>query len=514
MELISFRNQLFLIQVILAMKLNVVIEPSHYFNSVHELARLAFYGWELKQDAPDGAQASLYIRVAGAKAAGHMEAEIVDSSGKHEYSVLLKLVPDMHESEIEIQIRKELRIFVYKLLCLYTGRNINPYGLLTGMRPVKAAQRLLDSASDPDGLEELLAREYLTNGEKSALLAEVARNSRPYLHPRGEAVRKISLYAGIPYCPSRCRYCSFPGAVLRDYQQEIPAFLACLHREIDELSGCLRELRLDVENIYIGGGTPSILNDDDLEKLLEAINQGFSGDPGREISVEAGRADTLSRSKLEIMSEAGVRRICINPQTMQDQTLVRIGRLHDTRAVEEAVDLARQAGFKTINMDLIAGLEGEEQVDYEASCRRVLALLPENVTVHSLAVKKGSRLAREYGFKPVEGEIGAVEKALRYFEKSFRNAGYRPYYLYRQKYMRDNMENIGFALPGHICRYNVQMIEERQTILGIGGGASSKFVDNRQQLKGAFYNPKDPYFYCRDIERLVQTKVDKLRAIF
>lgn len=267
-------------------------------------------------------------------------------------------------------------------------------------------------------------------------------------------------------------------------------------------------------HVYIGGGTPTVLNENDLQGFFFHLQSCFPGAGAVEMSVEAGRADTLNREKLSLMKDAGVGRLCINPQTMQDRTLTRIGRRHTAAQVEEMVDKARQVGFRTINMDLIAGLPGENLEDYEYNCQSLLRLRPENITVHSLAVKKGSLLAINHGLESSQLGGGEVEQAVRFFEQAWRGAGYQPYYLYRQKYIRDNMENIGYALPGHICQYNVQMIEERQTIIGLGGGAASKFVNEKQELAGVFYNPKDPYFYCRDIERLVKAKVDKLGALF
>lgn len=496
------------------MKLNLEIEPAKYYSGVHELMRLAFKGWIVKQNSPEGADLRLRVTVDENRPSPGFRAEIEDERGFRPVSVCHAPLADTPPHQWENEVRKALRVFVYYMLCAYAGHNINQYGLLTGMRPVKAAHRLLDALDDPQGLETALKKEYLVDDEKAALLAEIARTSRPYLAAPGPGVQPVSLYIGISYCPSRCTYCSFPGAVLRDYEQQMPAFLNCLFQEMAALGEYLGSRAVRIENIYIGGGTPTILNEKDLQGLFNHLQRCFPRYEGVEMSVEAGRADTLNRTKLQIMKEAGVSRLCINPQTMQDHTLNRIGRWHTAAQVEEMVAAARNIDFNTLNMDLIAGLPGEGQQDYEYNCRRLLSLRPENITVHSLAVKKGSPMAVNNGLESFPLGGGEVEKAVRYFEQALREAGYQPYYLYRQKHIRDNMENIGYALPGHICRYNVQMIEERQTIIGLGGGAASKFVNHKQELAGAFYNPKDPFFYCRDIERLVQAKVDKLGAIF
>lgn len=532
------------------MKLNLEIEPGQYYNGVHELVRLAYQGWLVQPNSPEGADMRLGISVERQGSRAVFRAVAEDASGLRilDESVFSMGLPSAgkkyggegSESRWDNELRKALRVFVYNMLCRQAGRNISQYGLLTGMRPVKAAHRLLDILDDAGTLEGALKREYMVDEEKSALLAEIARTSRPFL-PEPQAPqrlpvrdRPVSLYIGVPYCPSRCDYCSFPGAVLRNYQQEIPPFLTCLFREMEALGGCLEHYGARVDTVYIGGGTPTILDEKDLEALFTNLWRCFPGAGTGETSMEAGRADTLTAAKLRLMREAGVNRLCINPQTMQDRTLAAIGRRHTAQQVEDMVNEARRAGFNTLNMDLIAGLPGEGQADCEYNCSRLLDLQPENITVHSLAVKRGSpmatRIMQEQGFPglnepemnepdwsgsgPGQTGGGPVEKAVRYCETAFRAAGYRPYYLYRQKYIRDNMENIGYALSGHICRYNVLMIEERQTIIGLGGGAASKFVDAGQELAGVFYNPKDPYFYRRDIERLAGAKVDKLGALF
>lgn len=496
------------------MKINVLTDPSEYFTSIHELVRLAFPGYEVKQNSPENSDMTLEVLVCPGEQEVSVQIEIGDEYGSHQYRNQLTGFGAVPHAQRAAWIVRGLRAFTFKILCTHCSRNINPYGLLTGMRPVKAAQRLLDRLDNPMELEGALGEEYLLNREKAALVAEVARNSRPFLKTGEKSSRLISVYAGIPFCPSRCEYCSFPGTVLKNYDREIPVFLECLFREMEALGSCIKRLGLATDCVYIGGGTPSILNEADLEMFLHNLKRYFIGNETREISMEAGRPDTLSRSKLDLMVAAGVQRICINPQSMQEVTLQRIGRLHTVQAVDEIVDQARLAGFKTVNMDLIAGLQGEDMDEYRDTLQKVLAIRPENITVHSLAIKRGSRLAVASGGKAVNSGLGEGEAAVRFFEQQIKAAGYLPYYLYRQKHMRDKEENLGYALPGHICFYNIEMIEERQTILGLGGGAASKFVNQHQSMIDSFYNPKNPYFYCRDIERLVNTKVDKLEALF
>jgi oxygen-independent coproporphyrinogen-3 oxidase len=231
------------------------------------------------------------------------------------------------------------------------------------------------------------------------------------------------------------------------------------------------------------------------------------------MTVEAGRPDTLSAAKIKLLADAGVGRICINPQTMVDDTLRTIGRQHDRRQIIDAVAMAREKGLADINMDIIVGLPGEDLQDNLYTGRELLKLRPENITVHSLAVKRGSRMAEKEGLSGVGDKADEVAAGINALAELFAENGYEPYYLYRQKYMKANMENIGYSLPGHYCLYNIQVMEERQTIVALGGGAASKFVDPGDWTLTSFHNPKDPPSYCQNVERLIQRKVDKLLAL-
>jgi len=231
------------------------------------------------------------------------------------------------------------------------------------------------------------------------------------------------------------------------------------------------------------------------------------------VTVEAGRPDTLSPSKLNLLKQAGVDRICINPQSMNDETLRLIGRKHDSQAVAEAVEWTRSAGIRHINMDLIIGLPGENLEHYLYTAEKIVNLKPDNVTVHTLAVKRGSNLAANGANSRVLNQVAEVERGINALAEILSQHTYVPYYLYRQKYMQAPMENTGYSIPGNFCRYNIQMIEERQTIVGLGGGASSKFVNTSDWSLTSFHNPKDAHSYCQTVETLIARKVDKLRAL-
>ena len=415
------------------------------------------------------------------------------------------------EDPPETEIRRLMRLLVYRTLARHCGEQASPYGILTGVRPVKLVQRWLDQRISECEIRVRLQKDYQVHPEKVNLLLDIASTNRDYLLSPEKASRLISLYVGIPFCPGRCLYCSFPGAVLSSYEQMEP-FLGALEKEMQTLGELLQQLGLVVQNIYVGGGTPTVLGEEDLKRFFDWLHRHYISNDTQEITMEAGRPDTLTLSKLKLLHELGVTRVAINPQTMNESTLRRIGRLHTSGEVIRAMEWAREAGFQHINMDLIVGLPGEGPSENMYTAARVLELRPENVTVHTLAVKRGSPLA-EKGRNTLlpSGEVTAAGVNL--FRQLLTGAGYIPYYLYRQKQMLVNLENLGYSLPGCFGIYNIQMIEERQTILGLGGGATSKFVNPRDWTFRSFYNPRNPDSYINSLPRLIRSKVDNLLAL-
>jgi len=416
----------------------------------------------------------------------------------------------LKSSEKEKESRWLARRFIYDLLGQYLDKDLSPYGILTGMRPVKLVQRFIDQGMGRQKISRLLQEDYRLAEEKAELLLEVADNNRRYLLNANEAEQLVSIYIGIPFCPGKCYYCSFPGAVLKDYDRDITPFLQALRKEMEAVAECLQVKGMSVESVYLGGGTPTVLSAADLEQLFGFLHNRFISGSTLEITVEAGRPDTMTADKLKLLKDAGVNRICVNPQTMNDPTLELIGRNHNREGVVRAVEQVRQVGIQQINMDLIVGLPGEGLREIGKTAGDILQLEPENITVHTLALKRGSVMALVEDRENVNDRTAEVARGVEYFSSAFRNAGYIPYYLYRQKYMKAGMENTGYSLPGHQCLYNIQMIEERQTIIGMGGGAASKFVDSKNWTLTSSYNPKDPYSYCSTVEKLIKRKVDKL----
>jgi oxygen-independent coproporphyrinogen-3 oxidase len=486
------------------------LKPQSLYDSIHELVRMAYSGCEIACEGEGDMDFYLELRLQ--ENAALLQAQICSRAGvaKREHSFPLQ----GSDRERLNLAKQQVRLFTYDLLCELSGQNINPYGILTGMRPVKLVHRMLDQGLKPEVIAHRLQADYRVQPEKAALLVEIATNNRSFLWSAPQAAKWISIYIGIPYCPSRCYYCSFPGAVLSDYETEIKPFLQALFTEIRALSSFLADLHLQVQCLYIGGGTPTVLSNPDLERLFAELRHcGFISPATMEITVEAGRPDTLDLSKLRLLEANGVNRICINPQTMHDATLKAIGRHHDQKGVIQALQLAREAGIEKINMDIITGLPGEGLTENTYTAEKILQLQPDNISVHTLALKRGSLMAGMETAATQKERTRQVEAGVKLFGLLFRQAGYVPYYLYRQKYMKANMENLGYSRPGSFCLYNIQVIEERQTIIGLGGGAASKFIDLASGRLESFYNPKNPLAYCQTVEKLISRKVDKLQAL-
>lgn len=384
-----------------------------------------------------------------------------------------------------------------------------PWGILTGVRPSKVAYAYLEEGLTEEEVASVLRNAYLLRGDKAELLVRVAAAERRLM--RDQAGSDVSIYVGIPFCPTRCSYCSFISADARAYERHGGAYVTALVKEIESQETYLRTKKL--RSFYMGGGTPTTLSAAELGKLLSVCARVFRFEEMKEITVEAGRPDTITEEKLRVLLEHGVRRISINPQTMVQRTLERIGRRHLAEQVEESVVLAREAGFPVINMDLIMGLpgEGEEEVSY--TLEKIRAMRPENLTVHTLAVKRSSRLNEEgEGARMLTEDPGKLARQMDHLLALTSGAasqlGLLPYYMYRQKNMAGNFENVGYAQPGTECLYNIEMMEERQQIMAFGAGAVSKVYFEAENRLERAPNVKGPEEYIRRIDEMIERKRD------
>ena len=364
-----------------------------------------------------------------------------------------------------------------------------PWGILTGVRPAKLMRRYVAQYGEKEALRRFTGP-LMVSKEKAELACRVALTENEIAALSAD--NSFSLYVSIPFCPTRCAYCSFVSHSIAQAKKLIPDYVRLLCEEIRQTAVLSKELGLRLETVYIGGGTPTSLSAADLQTNTDALNGAFDPADAREFTVEAGRPDTVDREKLTVLKNAGVTRISINPQTFSDAVLERIGRRHTAAETLEKYSLARDMGFDHINMDLIAGLPGDTPEGFAESLDRAISLAPENVTVHTLALKHSSELS----LATDDWRLATASPAmLSYAASALPVAGYAPYYLYRQSKSAGNLENVGWTKPGEACLYNVFMMEEIHSVLAVGGGAVTRLVDPRTGRIERVYNFKYPYEY-------------------
>ncbi|MGI6113307.1 MAG: coproporphyrinogen dehydrogenase HemZ [Mahellales bacterium] len=388
-----------------------------------------------------------------------------------------------------------------KLLTRYTGYR-PPWGILTGIRPVKLVNQMRAQGIPRDEIWQYLTEELMVSQPKGRLLMEVSDLQQNILDRT--AKDGINLYIGIPFCTSRCIYCSFVSQVIGARDSNLEEYLNCLFDEIRYTGRILDHAGIRPLNIYIGGGTPTSLNISQLKELLDCIGQSFSLKGVMEYNIEAGRPDTMDRDKLMLLYQYGINRLCINPQTFNDQTLRLIGRGHSAQDVIDKYNLARDIGFNNINMDIIVGLPGENDAIVSNTLDILRNLKPDSITVHALAIKRGSDFKEETvkGHGPTRpntiSNTGMIYDALR-------SMGMAPYYLYRQKYMHGNEENIGFCRKGREGIYNVTTMEDSHSIIALGAGAISKAVLKNNRIE-RIANPKNTKVYVDKIRQVMDRK--------
>lgn len=399
--------------------------------------------------------------------------------------------------------KNALKAALYELLSEYTGQKL-PWGNLTGIRPTKIPMGLLEQGWKNTEIADYMRKTYYTSNEKTALAISIANRERAILKDI-DYQNGYSLYVGIPFCPSICLYCSFSSSPLSVWKDRVDDYLDALCREIEQTAHIWREKQLDT--VYIGGGTPTTLEPYQLERLLDKLEECFDLAHVKEFTVEAGRPDSITAEKLQALRNHPVTRISINPQTMNDRTLEIIGRRHTVQQTTEAFALARRIGFDNINMDLIVGLPGEGYAEVEHTMRQVTALAPDSITVHSLALKRATRLnlfKDQYVPMSFVNNQEIMDMTARYAAQ----AGQFPYYLYRQKNMAGNFENVGYAREGAAGIYNILIMEEKQSILALGAGASTKLVNGERIER--IENVKDIRSYIERIDEMIDRKIKAL----
>ncbi len=405
------------------------------------------------------------------------------------------------------ELHEAFKCTLYTKLSAQLNKTL-PWGYLTGVRPSKIAYTLLEKGADREQILEEFTKKHLVSEKKAQLALQVAQTEKSILE-KMDYKNGYSLYIGIPFCPTTCLYCSFTSYSLAAYQSKVQPYLEALLKEMKYVSEAMRGRRLDT--VYFGGGTPTTLSAGQLDMLLTELERQFDLSTCRELTVEAGRPDSITYEKLCVLKAHHVDRISINPQTMNQQTLDLIGRRHTVEQIEEAFALAGKAGLDNINMDMILGLPGENKEMVQHTLEKIKALAPESLTVHSLAIKRAAALniwREKYLDLQMDNSDEIVSMAADYAHQM----GHQPYYMYRQKNMAGNFENVGYSKPGLECIYNILIMEEKQTIIAMGAGASTKIVFQNETEGGQagrierIENVKDVTNYIQRIDEMIERK--------
>ncbi len=396
--------------------------------------------------------------------------------------------------------KNALKHLLYGILSVYTGKKL-PWGNLTGIRPTKIPYSMLEKGKEKDEIIAYMKEMYSCSDKKALLAYDIAKREREILS-KIHYEQGYSLYIGIPFCPTTCLYCSFTSYSIASCRNKVDAYLSALEKEIDYVAEAFKDKTMD--SLYIGGGTPTTLEAEQLERLLSYVAAKLDLSTVLEYTVEAGRADSITRAKLEVLKKHGVTRISVNPQTMKEETLKLIGRRHTVEQVKEAFALAREIGFDNINMDLILGLPNETKEDVEETLRQVKELDPDSLTVHSLAIKRASKMSQwiqEQGIQCLNNTDETMESSA----KAAEEMGMYPYYLYRQKNMSGNFENVGYSRDGKYGIYNILIMEEMQSIVALGAGTVSKNVMGEGRIERCD-NVKDVDLYIAQIDEMIARK--------
>ncbi|MCC8167940.1 MAG: coproporphyrinogen dehydrogenase HemZ [Clostridiales bacterium] len=449
-------------------------------------------------------------------------------SGMQEFDILYKEASveivwwdggRLHTSEFPVdysdrrEAKNAVKRGVYHLISDATGQKL-PWGGLTGIRPTKLPMKLLEQGWEDERILSWMQDTYLVSPGKAALGLEIAKREREILADI-DYENNYSLYVGIPFCPTTCLYCSFTSYPLSAWSAKVDEYLDAVRHELEFTAA--RCSGRKANTVYIGGGTPTTLNPMQMERLIKMIREYIDLSDCREFTVEAGRPDSITYEKLSVMKENGVDRISVNPQTMKQETLDLIGRRHTVQQVIDGYRMAREVGFDNINMDLIMGLPQEELSDAAKTLEAVEELAPDSVTVHSLAVKRAARLSAQWEIYR-DAQMVNTQAHMDLCEEHCRRMGLSPYYLYRQKGMAGNLENVGYASEGKEGLYNILMMEEKQPIMAIGAGASTKLVLDRYNPDGSrmikrIENVKDIRSYLERVDKLIEHKASRMEEL-
>ena len=484
--------------------LSVLVNQNGYEYDIHSLVKAFYPAQDVKVFVPDSDEKDVVSSDEGLPDLKiDFEPEMIRMSivdGGRERADFGGYKVELEDGMDRAHIKNCLKKLIYTALSEHTGKKL-PWGTLTGIRPTKIPMTMMEEDVTDEEIMQYMQDTYLISEEKGRLAIEIARREKALLDTL-HYEDGYSLYIGIPFCPTTCLYCSFTSYPIFSWEKRVSEYLTALEKEIDFVSSFYQDKILDT--IYIGGGTPTTLKAPELERLLTYIEEKLDLSHLQEFTVEAGRADSITRDKLEVLKKHGVTRISVNPQTMNQKTLDLIGRRHTVEQVKEAFALAREVGFTNINMDIILGLPEETETAVQHTIDEIVAMKPDSLTVHSLAIKRASKLSQWIEEKGIS-MLNNTEETMKIAMEGAKQLRMVPYYLYRQKNMSGNFENVGYATIGNFGIYNILIMEEKQTIVALGAGSITKRVYQDGRIERCD-NVKDVGLYIEKIEEMMERK--------
>jgi len=489
------------------------LEDERFDRQLQLIANLFFEESQILKSPGDKAEVTIKFQLQVSETV-FVTAELTGNDRKVLFSEYHKdLLPTNSEKELFKQIKNAVAHVYLTVLQDWTGM-IQKWGILTGIRPTKLLHRKVQEGILLELAHQQLKDDYLITDEKIELMQQIVDRQLAVVPDLYSLQKEVSIYIGIPFCPTKCAYCTFPAYAINGRQGSVDSFLGGLHYEMQKIGQWLKEKGIRITTVYYGGGTPTSITAEEMDMLYEEMYASFPDVENiREVTVEAGRPDTITPEKLDVLKKWKIDRISINPQSYTQETLKAIGRHHTVTETIEKYHLARSMGMNNINMDLIIGLPGEGVAEMTHSLNETEKLMPESVTVHTLSFKRASEMTQNKAKYKVADRT-EVEKMMELAQDWTASHGYVPYYLYRQKNILGNLENVGYSIPNQESIYNIMIMEEQQTIIGLGCGAASKFIDPVTGKITHFANPKDPKTYNDSFEEYTDKKINILDELF
>ncbi|MDZ5470186.1 coproporphyrinogen III oxidase [Bacillus sp. 31A1R] len=443
-----------------------------------------------------------------------VEASLTDEEGNIFKANAEKILPITEIEKESFKVVKNAVSYVYLTVLQEKTGMIQKWGFLTGIRPTKLLHKYMQQGVPKEIAHKQLKEDYLITDEKIDLMQRIVDRQLAVVPDLYELGKEVSIYIGIPFCPTKCAYCTFPAYAINGRQGSVDSFLGGLHFEMKKIGEWLKKNNVKITTVYYGGGTPTSITAEEMDMLYEEMYASFPDVENiREVTVEAGRPDTITPEKLDVLKKWNIDRISINPQSYIQETLKAIGRHHTVEETINKYHLARSMGMNNINMDLIIGLPGEGVPEFTYTLNETEKLMPESLTVHTLSFKRASEMTKNKEKYKVASRT-EIEDMMSLAEQWTKDHDYSPYYLYRQKNILGNLENVGYSLPNQESIYNIMIMEEQQTIIGLGCGAASKFVDPETGKITHFANPKDPKSYNDGFEAYTEDKIKILNELF